>query len=298
MSTTSRRPVVRDDVAGVVLAYRPDHEILENVRLLKEQVATVFVVDNGASAESTLLLAALPDGVTVLAQAENVGVAAGFNAGMRAALAAGAQFVWIFDQDSTVTPGALDALLDAHAAGPNVGVVGPALRSHATGVVYRREAGAGARREDVLISSGALFSRALLEEIGLHDEPLFIDYVDHDICLRARDAGYENRKVFAALIDHRFGDSDPVTILGRPVYRANYSPLRQYYAARNRLIAIRRHGGGRWLWEDAWFTTKAWIKVLLLEDARKAKIGAALRGLRDGLRYPIHECVIAIKEDA
>ncbi|MFT4050901.1 MAG: glycosyltransferase family 2 protein [Microbacterium sp.] len=279
---------MREDVAGVVLAYRPEPEILENIRLLRQQVGTVFVVDNGASASSEALLAQLgADGVRVLAQAENLGVAEGFNVGMRAALDAGAELVWIFDQDSSVTPGALDALLRTATAGPRVGVVGPALRSHATGEVYRRESGTGSRREDVLISSGALFRRDLLERIGLHDGPLFIDYVDHDICLRARAAGYENRKVFDALIDHRFGDSDPVTFLGRRVYRAGYSPLRQYYAARNRLIVIRRWGGGRWLWEDAWFTAKAWVKVLLLEKDRPAKIRAALRGLADGMRYPV-----------
>lgn len=282
-----------------MLAYRPEPDILENIRLLRAQVGVVYVVDNGASAESAALLAEIADDqVIILPQAENVGVAAGFNAGIRAALRGGASYVWIFDQDSSVTPGALDALLAEYDERPDarIGVVGPALRSHATGIVYRRESGSHSRHEDVLISSGALFSRGLLEDIGLHDEPLFIDYVDHDICLRARAAGYENRKVFDALIDHRFGDSDPVVLFGRRVYRANYSPLRQYYAARNRLVVIRRHGGGRWLWEDAWFTAKAWLKVLLIERGRPAKIRAALRGVRDGLRYPIRNHVTSIQE--
>ena len=225
-------------------------------------------------------------GVVILAQDGNVGVAAGFNAGMRAGLAAGADFVWIFDQDSTVTPGMCEHLVAASVAlGDQAGVVGPALRSHATGIVYRRETGTGAREVDMLISSGSLFSRALLQRIGLHDEPLFIDYVDHDITLRARHAGMHNLKVYDALLEHRFGDSDPVRLFGRPVYLSTYSPQRQYYMARNRMIVIRRFGFGRWFWDDLWFTTKAWVKVLLCEKDRPAKIRAFFRGWRDGLRY-------------
>jgi rhamnosyltransferase len=276
-------------VFGVVLAYHPEPDVLANVRALAAQTAHVIVVDNTPGGDPAGVLSQLDveQAVTVLTLSTNLGVAAGFNAGMRAALADGADFVWIFDQDSTVTSGMLERLLSAHAAaGKRAGVVAPALRSHATGVVYRRETGRGAGDVDVLISSGSLFSRELLERIGLHDEPLFIDYVDHDICLRARRYGFRNLKVYDTLLDHRFGDSTPTTILGRRVYLSEYSPLRHYYSARNRVIVVKRFGFGRWFWEDVGFTTKAWAKVLLREGDRRVKIAAFLRGVRDGLRYP------------
>lgn len=275
--------------AAVVLTYHPDAVAVRNIERLRRQVPRVYVVNNSPDATTAQTLSALAedDGVTILDQPGNVGVAAGFNAGMRAALSDGFDFVWIFDQDSSVTEGTLEKLLDAHRhAGPRVGVVGPALRSDATGIVYARERGVGAREVDVVISSGSLFSRALLETIGLHDELLFIDYVDHDICLLARRYGFHNFKVFEALLDHRFGDSDPVRLAGRRVYLSNYSTLRHFHASRNRVIVTRRYGFGRWFWADIWFTGKAWAKVLLLERDRPAKIGAALRGLGSGLRYP------------
>ncbi len=203
-------------IAGVVLAYHPEPEIVGNVGALLGQVDEVFIVNNSPDDESRAMLSsiAVDSRVTVLEQSENVGVAAGFNAGMRAALDASADFIWIFDQDSTVTEGMLEKLIAAHeAAGERAGIIAPALRSQATGVVYRRETGVGAREVDVLISSGSLFSRSLLERIGLHDEPLFIDYVDHDISLRARARGFHNYKVFDAILDHRFGDSATQTAL-------------------------------------------------------------------------------------
>lgn len=278
-----------DAVAAVVLAYEPEDDIVRNVRELRRQVARVFVVNNSPDMRSRGVLSSLldDDGVRILEQPGNVGVAAGFNAGMRAALAEGFAYLWIFDQDSTVTEGMLDTLLDAHhALGATAGVIAPALRSHATGRIYRRESGTTPIDLDVVISSGSLFSRQLVEQIGMHDEPLFIDYVDHDICLRARRYGFRNQKVFGAVLDHRFGDSQATTLFGRRVYLSNYSPLRQYYMARNRMIVIKRFGLGRWFWEDLAFTTKAWTKVLLRETSRRAKIIAFFRGVRDGLRYP------------
>jgi len=275
-------------VAGVVLAFNPDSSVVDNVRALRDQVDEVFVVDNSPGemdAEILSALEAVPD-VVVLDQGGNVGVAAGFNAGMAAGLEAGADYVWIFDQDSTVVPGMRGRLVAAYREHPGpVGIVGPALRSHATGRVYRRESGAGTAEVDVLISSGSLFAREMLDVIGLHDEPLFIDYVDHDISLRARRAGYHNLKVYDTLLEHRFGDSSPVRLLGRDVYLSNYSPMRQYHMARNRTIVLRRYGVGAWFWEDLWFTTKAWTKVLLCERDRPAKVAAYFRGWRDGVRY-------------
>lgn len=274
-------------VAGVVLAYHPDATIVHNVKALLDQVDAVYIVNNSPGESATQVLAPLasrPE-VEVVDLGGNLGVGAGFNAGMRRALAADFDHVWIFDQDSTVAPGMLRALL-AHARdhGARTGILGPALRSAETGLVYAAESGVGAAPRDTLIASGSLFSRALLEEVGLHDEWMFIDYVDHDICLRARSRGFVHLKVFDTLLDHRFGESEPSRLLGRRVYLANYSPMRLYYQTRNRVVLMRRFGPRGWAWEDFVFTSKAWIKILFLERDRWGKLRAAVRGAMDGFR--------------
>lgn len=284
------------DTAGVVLAYRPEDSILLNLERLRQQVDRVYVVNNSPGDEGSadiLARVAQVEGVVVLDQEKNVGVAAGFNAGMRRALAEGFDFVWIFDQDSTVADGMLSHLKRAFSEWrAPVAMAGPALRAEETGFLYDADRGEGVGELQTLISSGALFSRTALERIGLHDERLFIDYVDHDISLRAREAGLAVVKVFDTVLDHRFGESTPVSFLGRRVYLSNYSPMRQYYMTRNRVIMMRRHGIGRWFWEDAAYASKAWVKVLLCERGRGPKIGAAIRGAVDGIRFPkVHERV-------
>lgn len=276
-------------VAGVVLAYRPDDGILSRIARLREQVDRVYVVNNSAAdLDTQRLLGSLSktDGIFVLDQTENVGVAAGFNAGMRRGLADGYDYIWVFDQDSTVADGMLAHLLAAFTDTVSpVAIAGPSLRAEETGFLYDGNDGMGAVEQSTIISSGALFSRIALERIGLHDERLFIDYVDHDISLRARRAGFAVVKVLDTVLDHRFGASTPATFLGRRIYLSNYSTMRQYYMTRNRIIMIRRYGFGRWFWEDAAYAAKAWIKVLLCEKGRPAKIRAALRGFVAGIRF-------------
>ena len=100
--------------AGVVLAYLPDDDLLDNVRALGRQVGRVYVVDNSPVGRDSAVVAAVgaEHDVVVLPQGGNRGVAAGFNAGLRAAFADGYDPVCIFDQDSTVTTGMIDALID------------------------------------------------------------------------------------------------------------------------------------------------------------------------------------------
>lgn len=276
-------------VASVVLVYRPAEGLVVNIEKLAAQAEAIYLVNNSAGdAKTEEVLAPLRgiDSVIVLDQAENIGVAAGFNAGMRRALADGHDFIWIFDQDSTASDGMLTALLKAFdAPGRPVGIAGPALRAEETGHLYDREVGSGVRDQIALISSGALFSREVLESIGLHDERLFIDYVDHDISFRARRAGFRLVKVYDTILDHRFGASVESRFLGRRIYLSNYSPMRHYYMTRNRIIMIRRYGFGRWFWEDAAYAAKAWVKVLLCERERGPKVRAALRGLVAGIQF-------------
>lgn len=276
-----------ESVGAVVLAYHPEGSLIDNILALVPQVSEVFVVNNSPGVEPAVFdqLRTIP-GVEVIDQPGNVGVAAGFNSGMRRAFEAGHRYAIIFDQDSTAPEGLVDGLVDAYRAfGPGAGIVGPALRSGVTGHVFRRECGSGIGVRATLISSGALFAREVVERIGFHDESLFIDYVDHDISLRAGRRGLKNLKAFDIVLDHRFGGAVPRRILGRDFFVADYSPMRHYYMSRNRIILVRRYGFGAWFWEDLSYFMKAWTKVLLFEEDRPRKVAAFFRGLRDGMRY-------------
>ena len=89
MSTQDPSPVAGagSSVAAVVLCYHPDAAVIGNVHALLQQVSRVFVINNSPDAQTAAALAPLAAEarVTVIDQAGNVGVGAGFNAGMRTA---------------------------------------------------------------------------------------------------------------------------------------------------------------------------------------------------------------------
>ncbi|HSP95635.1 MAG TPA: glycosyltransferase, partial [Candidatus Dormibacteraeota bacterium] len=84
---------------------------LDSLALADLQGAEVFVVDNGSRDGS---VAALDDRLPperLIALPENRGYAGGNNAGMRAALEAGAELVLLLNNDTTVSPDFLLPLL-------------------------------------------------------------------------------------------------------------------------------------------------------------------------------------------
>lgn len=82
----------------------------------------VIVVDNASTDASADAAAAL--GARVIRLSENVGFAAGNNAGIRASAG---ELLLLLNSDTVVPPGAIDALASVLSANPDVGVVGPRL---------------------------------------------------------------------------------------------------------------------------------------------------------------------------
>ncbi|MCA9921511.1 MAG: glycosyltransferase, partial [Anaerolineales bacterium] len=86
-----------------------------------EQLLEVICVDNAShDASATLIRDNFPQ-VTVLSQPVNLGFAGGVNTGLRAA---NGDMLILLNQDCMVQSGWLDALIEAAAANPALGIVG------------------------------------------------------------------------------------------------------------------------------------------------------------------------------
>ena len=88
------------------------------------------------------------------------------------------------------------------------------------------------------MTSGTIVPRHVFEDIGLMDENLFIDYIDYEWCLRARDHRYKIYTASELILIHKLGDkSINFGLFKKPFHLNN---IRHYYIIRNALILINR----------------------------------------------------------
>jgi GT2 family glycosyltransferase len=100
--------------------------------------------------------------------------------------------------------------------------------------IHQPDRGQYEREEDLEAVCGAavLFRRSALEEVGLFDRDFFMYYEDTDLSWRLRRAGYRLRYQPRSTIRHRHAASS-----------VEWSPLFNFYTARNRILMIVKNGG-------------------------------------------------------
>jgi GT2 family glycosyltransferase len=246
-------------VMAVVLDWNGADDTVRCVRSLMALDAPgleILVVDNGSrlSPEAALGAAGLP--VEVLATGRNLGYAGGNNVGIRAALARGADFVWVLNNDAEVLGDALSPLLDAAARHPEAGVFGsrvlrgddPSRIWVAWGrVTWRQSLIAlegenaadgprfdGERTVEWIPGCALLLRAAALVQVGGFDEEFFAYHEDVDWAARAKARGWSSVYVGASRIVHR--------IHGSSGGASHYGGFRKYLSARNTVLYARRHG--------------------------------------------------------
>ncbi|MES2219511.1 MAG: glycosyltransferase family 2 protein [Acidobacteriota bacterium] len=244
-------------VYGLVIAYNPSPEILQNVTVLSLQVDHVVVVDNTPGSEPQTVIDELQqrDGCTVIRNGKNLGIAEALNIGIRFAISQGGEWIFTFDQDSQITPGYVQKMLTAHAEASKsspVGMVFPVYQDARLGHIYAQPKSANG---DVLVgmTSGALLHRDVFNSIGPMETEFVIDQVDHEYCLRMRSLGLRLIGCPQAVLIHSLGRITFHNFLGRRYKASNHSAKRRYYITRNRLILMKRyfHKDPEWVRYDS-----------------------------------------------
>ena len=283
-------PAIR--ICAVMVIYNPDSTLEQNIMALLNEVDRLVVVDNCSepSVRSRITALAATSNFEVIWNQENIGLAAGLNTGIHRALT-NEQYQWIatFDQDSRVTPGFSKTMLAAHTACPfreKVELIAPCHVLSVEPAEMPLQDGPQFREVTVALQSGSFFNSSAFKDVGTFDESFFIDYVDFEFCLRLRKSGFRMIEATHAPIYHRVGTPTRHTFLGMTCTVFNHSPLRRYYAARNRLRVYRRYllSDPRWIGHDIWSWFKEIVKLVLFENNRPEKLGYIARGAWDALR--------------
>jgi rhamnosyltransferase len=273
-------------VCAVIVSYNPPLEILDNLAALRPQVNAIVVVDNGSSERDLAMLrdARSKYDFELIENGRNLGIAAALNMGVREVKANGYFWAALFDQDSRVEPGFVDSMreiFDGASSPLQVGIVCPVLFDSRTGIalpVLRSPKG------EILaaMTSGSLIPVKLFDQVGTFNEPLFIDYVDIEFCLRCRKAGYHIIQSQRAILQHSHGHIVQHRLLGHRFASTNHSAARRYYITRNRLWVLCRFLGD-WAWsrKEARALITETIKLLLVERDRLNKLRSITLGILD-----------------
>lgn len=269
-------------IAAVVVLYNPTAAHIANIDGYCRSVETVFAIDN--SEEPDPAIAAQLSGLTnveYIANHDNLGIARGLNMGAELALGAGFDLLLTMDQDSEVTAGMIEALLGCLAAvgRGRAGIVSPVHQLEETLVSHQ----APWEEVEVTMTSGNLLNLEAYRAAGPFNDDYFIDYVDHEYCLRLRQHGYRIVQANDAVLRHRLGVMTWHRFLHKRIKLGNHPPIRRYYSFRNRFHLHSRYGRDfpscfRYFYREIAQEVAA---VVFLETQAMEKLRMMLRGYLD-----------------
>jgi len=246
----------------------------------------VILVDNGSTDDSVEFVRANFPEVKIVALPRNLGVAGGFNAGIRAA---SGDAIALLNNDTEADPGWIAALTQAMADYPQAGCLASKLRLfdrrnvlHSAGDFVGTDGIAGNRgvwqedrgqfddqREVFSACGGAgLYRRAMLDDVGLFDESLGSFLEDVDLGWRAQLAGYRCIFVPEAIVYHQ------LSATGGGVTAS-------YYVGRNTLAVLVKDVPGIVWRRYGWQIVRGQLR--LAADALRAWRGEAARARLRGM---------------
>lgn len=267
-------------VAAVVVLYNPDNNVLSNINSYIDQVERLFAVDNSDKPNSVLVeKIKLNSKIEYISNNGNVGIAAALNIGVKKATEEGFEYLLTMDQDSEASPLLVSNLLECFSVDSNVAICAPLLY-HPDSRSVIRDFNEPCEKVFTVWTSGSLLNLNICEKAGGFKEELFIDYVDHEFCLRINKMGYKVYVCNKAKLKHNLGTINEVNLFFRKVYPTNHSPLRLYYRTRNRFYVkkIFKKDFPEFFKQDNKDFWKTFLKVILFEADRIKKIRYTFKG--------------------
>lgn len=214
---------------------------------------TIIVVDNGSTDDSVDVLKNTFNDIVILETGTNLGYAGGNNIGIEYAMNAGAEYIFLLNNDTIVAPDILDHLLTSSSKHPKAAVLGAQILFYDEPNVIWCNGGEWSNKDLSFKLSGyrepvdshnttcavtdyvcgcAFFVKSdRFMDIGLLDDDFFLTYEETDWCYRAKQRGYVPMIVNDAKVWHKISVS----------FGGNQSPLAKYFMTRNKLLWAKKH---------------------------------------------------------
>lgn len=243
-------------VSAIIVLFNPDlNHLCAFIDSILNQVESVILVDNTpTSIKKYDVSLFVKDRVVYLDLGDNLGIAKAHNVGINKSIELGVDYFIIFDQDSSIEENLVSSLVSLYEIlidnGEKVAAIGPAYLDIKTDILAPAIQFNGLKvnrvpidknslytKADYIISSGTLISVEAIKEIGEMQEDLFIDYVDVEWGLRAKQKGYQCFIANQVLMRHSIGDSSIKVPFSKKFVNI-HSDFRKYFILRNAMYLI------------------------------------------------------------
>ena len=219
----------------LIVIYNPDTDLLiRNVKaVLSAGAEEILLVDNcdDYSFDLNKLKGVGLESISHIWNGKNIGIASALNIGCSYYYEKGYKWVLTLDQDSVI-PWNLFEVYQRFLSNSNDKVAmlscNHSEKKNADDNIFKHEF------KNLCITSGCLLNLTAWNQVGRFDEKLFIDGVDHDMCIKLRLNNF-NIVYFPNLcMNHNLGNPRVINILGRKFnVRVGHSPVRMFYMTRN-----------------------------------------------------------------
>ncbi|WP_436932553.1 glycosyltransferase family 2 protein [Halosimplex halobium] len=217
---------------------------IDAISTVNYQNLELIIVDNGSTDGSGARLSQEFPDTTVVQTGQNRGFAGGMNAGIIHAMDRDADYVWLLNNDiRDPDPDLLDVIVSTFEKEDGIGILTPQINEYPdTEEPWFVRGSVGdkthdAKHADITSESGIVcndyvpfcspvFSREVIDTVGLLPQEYFLYFEDVDYCTRAKERGFDIATVTDVHIYHKVGTSSS-------------KATHRYYYFRNRLHYVR-----------------------------------------------------------
>lgn len=284
----------------VIVNYNNYYDTIECIRSLNKidyNSYRIVIVDNNSTNNSEQILRKTFPQYKIIQTGANLGFAGGNNIGIKEALASGAEYILLLNNDTTVEKDFLNKMIECFERNPEAGVVGGKILNYNNkdNIEY-----AGGHinffkfisvhddfiKVDIDTEVGfitgclMLIKSETIKKVGLLSEDYFMYYEDTDFCTRVAKAGYKMMYTPEAVVYHK-------------VSRASgekESAFTIKWNIRNRLIFMNKNkhevGTIKFFLSCLYFYTTRIVRYffyLMKSDKERAK--AIIEGINEGRKY-------------
>jgi rhamnosyltransferase len=269
------------------------------IQSYRGQMEGLVLIDCGSRPEITKevkqIVAESAGFVTGIWDSEDIGYSGSLNKCLRLAVERGAAWAITLLDDTVLHPDTVAAMLKAYHALPpetqkTIGLIMPNVTS-IRGLAWPD--GEPFINDDGGNTEAQMIKATMFPIVGYMDEALCGDGIDGEFSFRVRMHGFKSLRVPHAVAETRWGHPVMRRFLWKMAMIQNYQPYRYYYMSRNLVYLFVRkfrvytlHTRPKDWINVVWavIIPRYFIKVVLFEDNRKAKIRACFIGWWDGIR--------------